>query len=236
MTTWIAALVLLGSAGVPQDSKSTSGKLFAAGGGSTSKELAKSFIEACGGPDAKILVLPQASQDPGAQEKNGSRTFLEENGAKNVEVFKATNPTKDDLRTLSGMLKDVKGIWMPGGQQGRIIERFTKLWLDGNVKPLLKKGVNFYGTSAGAMVMSDPMIYGPGTEPDTSKTGPGMGLTKWVIDTHFAQRKREPRLRYALKETGAKFGLGINEREWVVIQDDEIIERHGSALEIKPEK
>lgn len=212
------------------------GMLFAAGGGSTPPELAKRFIEACGGPEAKILVLPQASADPGAQERNGSKTFLEGHGAKNVDVFKFTAPTKEQLEQLAKDLAAVKGIWMPGGQQGRIIERFTKPWLDANVKPLLAKGVHFYGTSAGSMAMSDPMIYGPGPEPDTSRTGPGLGLTKWVIDTHFRQRNREPRLRYALKQTGAKYGLGIEVREWVVIKNDEIIERHGKALEITPEK
>lgn len=209
------------------------GLLYAAGGGTTSEELAKSFIAACGGPEAKIIILPQAGQNPGASETNGSKTFLEKHGAKSVEVFKVTQPTKDDLRILSEMLKDVKGIWVPGGQQGRIIERFTKEWLDRNLKPLLAKGVNFYGTSAGAMVMSDPMIYGPGPEPDTSRTGPGMGLTKWVIDTHFTQRKREPRLRFALKQAGARFGIGINEREWVVIRNDEIIEKHGTPKVIE---
>lgn len=221
---------------VAQTPKPEPGMLFAAGGGSTPPELAKRFIEACGGPEAKILVLPQASQDPGAQERNGSKAFLEEQGAKNVDVFKFTQPTKEQLDQLAKDLLGVKGIWMPGGQQGRIIERFSKPWLDANVKPLLGKGVHFYGTSAGAMVMSDPMIYGPGPEPDTSRTGPGMGLTKWVIDTHFKQRNREPRLRYALKQTGAKYGLGINEREWVVIKGDEIVERHGAALEITPGK
>ena len=78
---------------------------------------------------------------------------------------------------------------MPGGVQGRIVERLGKAWCDANLRPLLAKGVDFYGTSAGSMVCSATMILGPGPKPDTAETGPGLGLTTWVVDTHFKQRK-----------------------------------------------
>lgn len=83
------------------------------------------------------------------------------------------------------------------------------------------------------MVCSNSMIEGPDGE-GKARTGPGLGLTHWVIDSHFRERKREARLRHALDTTGQQFGLGLSEGEWVIIQGDEILERHGTPLVIQP--
>lgn len=209
-----------------------SGKLFLAGGGSTPVEIPRRFIVECGGPDASIIVLPQATAD--TTKSKGSEEFLRENGAKNVWTFQSNEVTPEQRKDLESRLKKAKGIWVGGGVQGRFIERFGKKWLEENIKPLVKAGMNYYGTSAGSMACSDPMIEGPGEKPEEARTGPGMGLTKWVVDTHFKQRNREPRLRHALEKTKQKFGIGINERGWVVIQDDKILEKHGDLLVIEP--
>ncbi len=202
---------------------STSGRLFLAGGGTTPPEIVDAFLKACGGPYARVLVLPLASEKPG----DASQVFLNEHGAMNTALFAKASPTPEDLENLKTKLKGVRGVWMPGVVQERIIERLGKAWSDANIKPLLRRGVNFYGTSAGSMVCAETMILGPGKEPDTADTGPGFGLTSWMIDTHFKQRNREGRLRDALKTTGLKRGVGINEREWIVIRDDKIVEAHG---------
>ena len=214
----LAALALL----------STSGRLFLAGGGTTPPEIVEAFLKACGGRYARILVLPLASETPG----DGSQVFLRERGAMNTALFAKASPTPADLENLKAELKGVRGVWMPGGVQGRFIERLGKSWSDAHIKPLIKRGVNFYGTSAGSMVCAETMILGPGKTPDTADTGPGFGLTSWVVDTHFKQRNREPRLRDALKKTGMKKGVGIDEREWIVIRDDKILEKHGSPTVI----
>lgn len=57
------------------------------------------------------------------------------------------------------------------------------------------------------MVCSATMILDPGK---AAETGPGFGLTTWMIDTHFKQRNREGRLRDALRQTGLKRGVGID--------------------------
>jgi cyanophycinase len=210
-----------------QRAPAKSGRLFLVGGGSTPAAVRERFIAECGGPDAKIIVLPLASAEPDGA---SSVRALEQSGARNVVLFNKANPTDADREELKRHLEDVRGIWMPGGVQSRIVERLGKAWLDENFKPLLARGVHFFGTSAGAMVCSDPMITGPGSEPDTARTGPGLGLTTWVIDSHFRERNREGRLRHALKTTGMTRGIGINEREWVVIENDKIIEIHGDPL------
>ena len=206
-----------------------SGGLFLSGGGTTDPAIVEAFMKACGGKGARIVVLPLAAAEP----DDGSQRFLIEHGATNTVNFAKPAPTDEDRTELKRKLDRAKGVWMPGGVQARIIERLGKAWCDANVKPLLKKGVNFYGTSAGSMVCSETMILGPGKAPDTAETGPGLGLTTWIIDTHFKQRNRLGRLRDALRQTGLKRGVGIDEREWIVIRDDRIVERHGTPTVIE---
>lgn len=206
-----------------------SGGLFLSGGGTTDPAIVAAFMKACGGKGARIVVLPLAAAEP----DDGSQKFLIEHGATNTVNFAKSAPTDEDRADLKRELDRAKGVWMPGGVQERIIERLGKTWCDANVRPLLKKGMNFYGTSAGSMVCSKTMILGPGKAEGTAETGPGLGLTTWIVDTHFKRRNREPRLRDALRQTGLKKGVGIDETEWIVIRDDKIVERHGTPTVIE---
>lgn len=204
----------------------TAGRLFLAGGGTTPPEIVRAFLSACGGKDARIVVLPLAAEDP--LDGKSSEEFLKGFGATNTTLFAKDHPTPDDLAALSRELQTAKGVWMPGGVQDRFITRLGRAWIDANLVPALRRGVNFYGTSAGAMVCSATMITGPGKAPDTAETAPGFGLTSWIVDTHFKQRHRAGRLRDALKTTGLPKGVGINESEWIVISNDVIVEQHGT--------
>jgi cyanophycinase len=177
-----------------------------------------------------IVVLPQSAAD--AATSKGSEEFLRKNGAKNVWTFQVNDVTPERRVEVEAKLKQAKGVWVGGGVQARFVQRFEKKWIDEFFKPLIKGGLHYYGTSAGAMLCSDPMIEGPDGE-GKARTGPGIGLTKWVIDSHFRQRNREPRLRHALEKTGQKFGLGISEKEWVLLEGDRILERHGTPLVIE---
>lgn len=206
------------------------GQLFAVGGGTTPKAVAEAFVKAVGA-DQPILVMAHTRQDP-AEGGKSSAEFLRENGAKAVEIYGIEKPNEDQKKALEAKLKLIKGIWIPGGQQGRFIERFGADWSRRVLGEAYRRGVHFFGTSAGAMLMSDVMIYGPGEAPNTSKIGPGLGLTNWLIDTHFKERNREARLQHALTEGKRDKGLGLSEQEWVVIVGDEIKERHGAKTPV----
>ncbi|MFN8853858.1 MAG: hypothetical protein ACK5XS_12695, partial [Armatimonadota bacterium] len=66
--------------------KSSEGALLLAGGGSTTPEMVRTFIQARGGPDQPSVVVPlmRAWADEAGRQ---SADFLRENGAKNVDVF-----------------------------------------------------------------------------------------------------------------------------------------------------
>jgi cyanophycinase-like exopeptidase len=64
------------------------------------------------------------------------------------------------------------------------------------------------------------------------RLSPGLSLAPgFLIDTHFSERKREPRLQSGLESLRSKkkdlVGLGLDEKAWVVIRDGKIIESTG---------
>ncbi len=207
------------------------GLLFLAGGGTTSPEVARAFLDAAG-RERLIIVIGQARQDPARA--SGSHDFLIQHGAKFVVVWPWTNPTDEDRDQAEEMLKQAGGIWIPGGDQNLVLDRFGTDWCRRVFGEARRRGTAFFGTSAGAMLMSDQMIAGYGESQQTAEIRRGFGLIDITVDTHFSQREREPRLRFSLKQTGVKTGIGLDENEWVMIDsDNKIHPGQGEATIIK---
>ena len=77
------------------------------------------------------------------------------------------------------------------------------------------------GTSAGAMAMSEVMIAGGKETPIMSK-GLSM-LPNLIIDTHFQERDRKPRLEIAVGQVSEKIGLGISEDTAIIFKGKQIL-------------
>lgn len=146
------------------------------------------------------------------------------------------------------MLEGVTGIWFGGGWQGRIrdllMEERLGEYTDGpvleKIRELHHRGAVIGGTSAGAAIMSNPMIDGGGsleallqgaTENDPyydDSDGrvyltPGLGFWPDVLaDQHFIRRGRFGRLIAALAYLEMPLGVGIDENTAIVVQGDEI--------------
>lgn len=207
------------------------GRLYLAGGGETSLELVRSFIRECGGPErARILVLPQVSP-VGPNAGQGSRDLLLSQGAKNVAILSNEDPAEVRTPKLRSALAGVNGVWIPGGQQERFLNYFGSATARELLGEAWRRGVHFYGTSAGAMVMANQAIYGPGENGALVRTGPGLGLTPLVVDTHYGERKRQARLAEAIRITQAD-GLGLNERDWVVISKGRFVRMVGTPAQV----
>lgn len=211
------------------------GKLFLMGGGSTTVEVTKAFIGECGGVDARLVVMAQTREDPARG--ISSVELLQENGAKNVTLISVDRVADGDRAAAAKELREAKGVWIPGGDQGLFVERWSPGWLREEFGSALKRGTNFFGTSAGAMIMSNPMIAGPGEAEGTVEIRPGIGLFDGLVDTHYRERNREARLKDGLKQVGHSRALGLDAGEWVVVWKGEIVKIVGkpfvSAIPIK---
>lgn len=209
------------------------GPLIAAGGGETSPEMVRAFLRAVGGPGRPVVVLALTREDPKASGPS-SVELLREHGATRVSLIDEPSPKPEDLAMWERWIDEARGVWIPGGDQNLVIERLPAAWRERVLRGAHQRGVAFFGTSAGSMLLSDPMIAGNGEQPGTAKINEGLGLASFLIDTHYRERGRQARLRHAIAETGARRAIGLDAGEWVVIWGGVIVRRHGQPEILEP--
>lgn len=209
-----------------------SGRLVIAGGAiaQSKDEIYSAFLENVTG---HIGIVTAASEEPKESYQAIVDSFLLL-GIKKEQLFELprqlTNAHLEQLRNADA-------VWITGGDQLALYKAFIanseSLFLK-ELKDLFHRGKTVGGTSAGAAVMSDPMIVrgtnaGSACYPvalslddyheDNDQTTyeqllllPGFGLfSNGIIDQHFNRRERELRLHTALMATEKKIGYGISE-------------------------
>jgi len=205
-------------------------------GGAENKEndrrILERFVEASGGRNADIIVIPTASR----MHETGPRyeSVFRELGAGRVSVMDFD--TRRDCQEPNRLqrLEEATGIFFTGGNQLRL----TTLLGGTPVATLIRRrnasGVTVGGTSAGASILSEHMIAfgdeGASVISGSVRLAPGLGLTsRFVIDQHFRQRDRLGRLITALAYNPFAVGIGLDEDTAVFISPDETLEVEGSG-------
>jgi cyanophycinase len=199
----------------PRPAPIVKGKLLVIGGGGTTPPMVARMIELAGGPAARILILPQASELP--DRGSGSVELWNEAGATNVVLL-------DPLTESDGEreIHDAALIWFPGGDQNRLMAALESARLVDDIQRRYRQGGVIAGTSAGAAVMSPKMITGEAKLERVVAGGtllvPGLGL--WhdvIVDQHFVRRQRWARLVSAVIDHPELVGVGIDERTAVEV-------------------
>jgi cyanophycinase len=122
------------------------------------------------------------------------------------------------------ILDDAVGAFFTGGDQLQITMMLGGTEIARRVREIYAGGGVIAGTSAGASVMCDTMIVGGGGNGSTRigqaiSMSPGLGLISDVlIDQHFAERGRLPRLLGAVAQNPCMLGIGIDENTAIVFQ------------------
>lgn len=210
-------------------------KFLAIGGGMelTGKNpLVKTFIELSGGDQAKITILPTASDygdEVGALYKEAFRKFTN-----NVEYFLIDEREDTNKIDLCEWVEQSTGIFFTGGNQLRITSLLGGSQLEEILKRKIEEGIIIAGTSAGASAMSSTMITWGRSDrmvKGNLKMSPGMNWVhrSIVIDSHFVKRGRISRLLHLVSEHPGSLGIGLSEDTGILIEkDNSIIEVIGS--------
>lgn len=199
-------------------------RLLVIGGGERPPEAIKRFVDWSGGMKANILVITWASGVPNESFESLKKQFLDAGAAKIVHA--PTSPLDISKRTaLLSEIANADGIFFSGGDQNRIMDVLADEELLRLMKAKYNAGVPFGGTSAGAALMSDPMMTGDADLKilDGKKVGirKGLGLIPNVIfDQHFLIRQRHNRLFGLVIEDPRMLGVGIDEDTAVLIEDN----------------
>ncbi|MDZ7632316.1 MAG: cyanophycinase [Gemmatimonadaceae bacterium] len=217
------------------------------GGGPQPPALVEEFVRLAGGRGkARIAVFAMASSEgrTGGEEKAEDFRALGAT-ASNIWITRAQASTDSVARLLDG----VTGIWFGGGDQVRLADVLRGTATLAAIRARFAAGAVVGGTSAGAAVLSTPMITGderrPGgtrPPPDSSDnwmtidrndviTAEGFGfITDAIVDQHFVRRKRHNRLVSLVLESPQRLGVGIDESTALVIGPDGIWRVLGASV------
>ncbi|MCS7097016.1 MAG: cyanophycinase [Candidatus Methanomethylicia archaeon] len=202
-------------------------KLLIAGGAILEvDEIIKSIVELSGGHNCKLGIIPLASGSPYESWENHKNCFKRFNANPIlIDITSENYRINSFSNEIVNLISNLDGIFFTGGVQERIIEG---LIVNGKETPVLTAIKKLYlsgkliaGSSAGAAIMSNPMIY-EGMDMNV-KIGVGLGLLmdgKLIVDQHFIQRGRFPRLFEAMLKTGVKLGIGIDEKTALKIENN----------------
>ncbi len=212
------------------------GTLFIVGGGPQPPALVKHFVELAGGTHARIVVFGMASSD-GVTTGVEKAQELHSYGAEAFNLF--ITPAEANTDSVIRQLSTITGVWFSGGDQVKLMAALRGTRVDSLIHAKYRAGAVIAGTSAGAAVMSTPMITGDerrrgGDRPPTDSndifmtiargnivTASGFGLIEGaVVDQHFIRRRRNNRLLSVVLEGPVHLGVGIDESTALIVHPD----------------
>ena len=201
----------------------------------TEAEIITKFCQLLPPETKRIEIIPTASEVP---EKSGRRYLqaFQNLGFEDVGVLDIRNREEAQNGNLAARARESGGFLFTGGNQLRLTTilggtEFLKILLE----RYMQEPVVIAGTSAGAMCMSNTMIY-EGSSHEALRKGEvkfssGFGLLdNVIIDTHFVKRGRIGRLFQAVASNPAALGIGLGEDTGLLITQGDIQEAIGTGL------
>ena len=189
------------------------------------------------GKTHRVEIITTASQIPEETGQHYLDAFTQL-GNSNVDVIHIRKRSDTLEKEYLDRIKEAEGVLFTGGNQLRLTTIFGGTELH---RCLLRKYQNenfvLAGTSAGAMAMSNTMIYhGSSSEAlhkGEVKISRGLGFIHDVtFDSHFIKRGRFGRLCQSIASNPACIGIGLGEDTGLLITDGDHMEAIGSGLTI----
>jgi len=200
------------------------GAVLAAGGGSLGPEIWERFVELAGGENARIVVIPTASEDDEFPNDWSILTSIQEAGGRNVTLLHTRDPEVADSRDFAAPLQEATGVWISGGRQHRLVDAYLHTRVHDELFRLLARGGVVGGSSAGASILASFLVRG---DPETNQRvmsleySQGFGILEGAaIDQHLLARGREEDLWGILDLYPELLGIGIDEGTALVITGD----------------
>lgn len=198
--------------------------------------ILRRIVEETGGPSTRIEVVTTASMIPHEVGDNYLQAFGKI-GCIDVGVMHIRNRVDAINPEYLERIKKCDAIMFSGGNQLRLTSTFGGTTF---LETILKRYHNeshflVAGTSAGAMAMSNTMIYeGNATKAHLKgevKITTGLGFMDDVIfDSHFEKRGRFGRLAQAIAANPSCIGIGLGEDTGMLVTDGNKMEAIGSGL------
>lgn len=205
----------------PKPPELSNGSLLIVGGGGAGPEIWKKFIELAGGPDARFVVVPTASEER-VPIFPGEIAILKKFGVKNVEVLHTRDRKRANEPEFSEVLEKADAVWFGGGRQWRFVDAYEGTLTEKRFHEVLQRGGVIGGSSAGASIQSEYMPRGHplgNTLMMAEGYEKGFGfLPGAAVDQHFFARKRTKDMTDLMNAYPQYLGIGIDEGTAIVVQ------------------
>jgi cyanophycinase len=196
--------------------------------------ILKRVVQEIGGLDKHIEVITTASNIPNEVGENYTSAFGKI-GCTNANIMSIRN--REDARNEEFIrrIKSADGVMFSGGDQLRLTTIFggTEILEILHERYIADKLI-IAGTSAGAMAMSNTMIYQGKSDlahlKGEVKITTGLAfMPNVIIDSHFDKRGRFNRLAQAVASNPSCTGIGLGEDTGVIVTNDNQLEVIGSG-------
>ncbi|GAB3541619.1 cyanophycinase [Pontibacter brevis] len=213
------------------------GKLIALGGGDDDgliKLIRSDICELTSHIEVIATATPQPSD--AVESGNAYKEAFEELGCHNVHFMHIDEEHPADTAGNLQRIGKASVIFFTGGDQVRLANFLNGTKLLNTMRHRYRtEDIIIAGTSAGAAVMSDRMIYnGYGHYSlikGEMKTTEGCSFIKNVyIDSHFAERGRFGRLAHAVAHDPEYVGIGLSEETGIIIKEGDQVEVFGTGV------
>jgi cyanophycinase len=202
------------------------GSLIIIGGGHVGQEIMDEFIRRAGGEDARIVIIPTATDDTYMEKENAIREIeahFRGYGMEHLTVLHTRDSAVANQEAFIAPLKEATGIYFPGGRQWRIADGFLHTRAHEEMFKLLERGGVIGGSSAGATIQGSYLARGD-TKNNQIMMGDyeeGLGFLRNVaIDQHVLARNRQFDMFDILKNRPELLGIGIDESTAIVVERD----------------
>lgn len=198
--------------------------------------ILRRIVEETGGPTSRIEVITTASMIPIEVGDNYLNAFGKI-GCTDIGVMNIRNRADVGNPEFIDRIRKCDAVMFSGGNQLRLTSIFGGTeFLEILMKRYWEESKFLVaGTSAGAMAMSNTMIYeGNATRAHLKgevKITTGIGfIDDVIIDSHFEKRGRFGRLAQAIAANPSCIGIGLGEDTGMLITDGNKMEAIGSGL------
>ena len=203
-------------------------------------EILERFVDLAGGSNARIAIIPTASDDP-QRSGEGYAELFRKLGAKKADWLRVEQRSDANTEEPLSLLREATGIFITGGDQTRLVELLVGTLVMECIRTRNADGVVAAGTSAGASILSTLMMAGgTGVGGDSNGSAARKGMVDVVagfgllqdiiIDQHFSQRGRLGRLLSVFASTPGLIGVGLDEDTAVLIDREGTLEVLGSNM------
>ncbi len=226
------------------------GHLVLIGGGEKPRDAMEKFVQLAGGPDAPIVVIPTASEEPDTAEYY-LQLFGRDYGCTKVTVLPIATREDASRTDLAALARAAGGIFFAGGDQVRITNALLDTPVGEAIAAAFEAGAVVGGTSAGTACQSALMITGEGDftviRANAVELVRGLGFFQGVIvDQHFVARQRANRLLSVILEHPDLLGVGVDEDTAVWVRPNGtfrvmgkrsvlVLDPQGAAVSRRPE-